>query len=154
METIKLTTIKKEVIVHASQETAFKVFTQKIDAWWPKTHHVGKCPMVESVLEQKTGGRWFSRHEDGSEVENGHVLSWNPYAKVILAWQINGNFQYDPSLISEVEVNFVKEGPKQTRVTLEQRDLDKLGGGSKVIESMDEGWGMILNLYKKVSDEA
>ncbi|MFD2872038.1 SRPBCC family protein [Mucilaginibacter ximonensis] len=154
METINLTTIKKEVLVNASQETAFKVFTGRMDAWWPKTHHVGKCPMVESVLEQKQSGRWFSRHEDGSEVEIGHILKWEPYGQVILAWQIDGNFQYDPALITEVEVNFIAEGPKTTRVVMEHRDLQKLGGGAKVVGDMDNGWGMILNLYKVVADEA
>lgn len=153
METIKLTRIKKEVLVQASQETAFKVFTEKMDAWWPKTHHVGKCPMVESVLEQKPGGRWYSRHEDGSEVNVGHVLTWDPCAQVILAWQIDGNFQYVPELITEVSVDFMPEGPTSTRVVLEHRDLQKLMGGTKVVESMDEGWGMIMNLYKKVADE-
>ncbi|MES2110802.1 MAG: SRPBCC family protein [Bacteroidota bacterium] len=151
---MSLATIKKEVLVSASQETAFIVFTERMDAWWPKTHHVGKCPMVESVLEPKQGGRWFSRHEDKSEQEVGHILCWDPYAKLVLAWQIDGNFKYDPELISEVEVSFIAEGPKQTRVILEQRDLDKLRGGAKVIDSMDEGWGMIINLYKMVTDEA
>jgi len=154
METIKLTTIKKEVVVQASQDTAFKVFTEKMDAWWPKTHHVGKCPMVESVLEQKPGGRWYSRHEDGSEVNVGHILTWDPFRQVILAWQIDGNFQYVPELITEVAVDFIPDGPKTTRVILEHRDLQKLMGGAKVVESMDEGWGMIMNLYKKVTDEA
>lgn len=148
-----LTTIKKEVLVEASQETAFNVFTQKMDAWWPKTHHVGKTPMVESVLEQKDGGRWFSRHEDGSEVNVGYILSWDPYAQVILAWQIDGNFKYDPKLVTEVEVNFIPEG-KRTRVMFEHRDLQKLAGGTKVIADMDNGWGMILNLYKEVTDAA
>lgn len=154
METINLTTIKKEVLVQASQETAFQVFTEKIDAWWPKTHHVGKCPMVESFLEQKPGGRWYSRHEDGSEVNVGHVITWDPYAQVVLAWQIDGNFQYAPELITEVVVNFIPEGATRTRVILEHRDLQKLMGGAKVVESMDEGWGMIMNLYKKVTDAA
>jgi hypothetical protein len=154
MEAINLTTISKTLLVQASQETAFRVFTQHIDQWWPKTHHVGQCPMVESVLEQQQGGRWFSRHEDGSEVEIGKVLTWDPYTQVILAWQINGNFQYVPELITEVEVNFIAEGPKTTRVELAHRDLQKLMGGSKVIGQMDEGWGMILNLYKEVADEA
>ena len=49
--------IKKELIVTAPQDTCFKVFTQKMDAWWPKTHHVGKCPMVEMILEPGEGGR-------------------------------------------------------------------------------------------------
>jgi hypothetical protein len=46
METMSLTTIKKEVFINASQQTAFNVFTQKMDAWWPRTHHVGGAPMV------------------------------------------------------------------------------------------------------------
>ncbi|AYL96483.1 SRPBCC family protein [Mucilaginibacter celer] len=154
METIKLTTIKKEVLVNASQETAFNAFTGKIDLWWPRTHHVGKCPMIELVLEQKQNGRWFSKHEDGSEVNVGYLLAWDPYQALVLAWQIDGNFQYVPELITEVKVNFIAESPTLTRVILEHHDLQKLMGGSKVIESMDQGWGMIINLYKQVADEA
>jgi hypothetical protein len=51
-----------------------------------------------------------------------------------------------------VELNFIPEGPKTTRVTFEHRDLQKLAGGAKVVDSMDEGWGLILHLYKKVAD--
>jgi len=152
MEVTKLNSISKEVLVRASQETAFNVFTKKIDQWWPKTHHVGKCPMVESVLEGKTGGRWYSRHEDGSEVTIGKVLTWDPYCRLILAWQIDGNFKYDPQLETEVIVNFVPEGSGTTRVTLEHRDLQKLAGGAKIVEDMDQGWGMIMDLYKEVTN--
>ncbi|MDB5124854.1 MAG: ATPase [Mucilaginibacter sp.] len=146
--------IKKEVTVEASQETAFNVFTQKMDLWWPKTHHVGKTPLVESVLEPGTNGRWYSKHEDGSEINVGYVLSWNPYGHLVLAWQVNGDFQYDPNLVTEVEIKFIDEGPKKTRVQMEHRDLDKLTGGTKVIEDMDKGWEYIMNLYKEAADEA
>lgn len=140
--------IKKELLIAAGQESCFKVFTQKMDLWWPKTHHVGKCAMVEMVLEQGQGGRWYSKHEDGSEVNVGTVLSWNPYDLLVLNWQIDANFQYDPGITIEIEVQFISEGPKTTRVLMEHKDLDRLGEGGKAIESMDEGWGMILNLYK------
>jgi uncharacterized protein YndB with AHSA1/START domain len=146
--------IKKEVTIEASQETAFNVFTQKIDLWWPKTHHVGKTPLVESVLEPGTNGRWYSKHEDGSEINVGYILSWNPFGRLVLVWQVNGDFQYDPNLITEVEIKFIDEGPKKTRVQMEHRDLDKLTGGTKVIEDMDKGWEYIMNLYKGVADEA
>ena len=149
-----LTTIKKEVLVKASQQTAFNVFTQKMDAWWPRTHHVGSTPMVESVLEQKPGGRWYSRHEDGSEVNVGYISTWDPFGQVVLIWQIDGNFKCDPELVTEVEVNFIPEGPASTRVTLEHRDLQKLAGGAKNVEAMDDGWGMIMELYKGVADES
>ncbi len=154
METVDMKNIFKDLQVDASQQTCFEVFTNKIDLWWPKTHHVGKFPMIETVLEAKPGGRWYSRHEDGSEVNVGFVSAYDPFDKLILIWQVNGNFISDPNLSTEVEINFIKVGPASTRVTLEHRDLDKLTGGTKVIGSMDEGWGMILNLFKKVADEA
>ncbi|MGN6637446.1 MAG: SRPBCC family protein [Mucilaginibacter sp.] len=146
--------IRKEVVVEASQQVAFDVFTQKMDLWWPKTHHIGKTPMVESVLAHGVKGRWYSKHEDGSKVNVGHVLAWDPYGRLILAWQINGEYQYQPDLITEVEVNFIPEGPKTTRVKFEHRNLDRLAGGSKAIAEMDEGWRYIMNLYKRVADEA
>ncbi len=141
--------IKKEFVVETSQENAFKVFTENIDLWWPRSHHIGRSPMVELILEPRLKGRWYSTHEDNSEATVGYVLKWEPYGKIVLAWQINGNFQYDPNLITEVEVNFIPEASQRTKIKFEHRDLDRLVGG-KVIESMDEGWGKILELYKEV----
>jgi hypothetical protein len=151
--TTTIAPIKKEVLVAASQETAFNVFTKNMDSWWPRTHHVGSCPMLEMILEPKPNGRWYTKHEDGSEVDCGHILVWDPFGKVIINWQIDGNFQYVPTLTTEIEVLFIAEGPNQTRVILEHRDLDKLLGGSKVIESMDEGWGQIMNLYLTIAQQ-
>jgi uncharacterized protein YndB with AHSA1/START domain len=143
--------IRKDLLVAASQETAFNVFTQKMGLWWPKSHHVGSCPMNELILEPGLNGRWYSTHEDGSEVNVGHVLVWDPFGRLILNWQINGDFKYDPELTTEVEIQFIPEGPKMTRVKMEHRDLERLGGG-KGIESMDQGWGMIIDLYKNLAE--
>lgn len=151
MNKITIESIKKEILVEASQEKAFKVFTEKMDLWWPRTHHIGSTPMTEVLLDPGVNGRWYSRHEDGSEVTNGYVLEWLPYELVVLIWQINGDFEFDAGLITEVEVQFIPEGPKQTRVKLEHKNLDRLGGG-KAIESMDRGWGHILELYKNLID--
>src|SRR5579863_3364599 len=150
---ITMEPIRKELVVDASQETAFQVFTEKMDLWWPKTHHVGKTPVVESVLEPGVRGRWFTKHVDGSEVNVGYVHVWDPYGRLVLIWQVDGNFQCDPNLMSEVEVVFVVEGPGKTRVKLEHRDLEKLMGGKKVIEDMDAGWGYILGLYVAVTNK-
>src|SRR4051812_22989363 len=126
MNKLTIEAIKKELLVGASQETAFKVFTEKMDIWWPRTHHIGKTPLVESVLERRENGRWYSRHEDGSIENIGYVLTWDPYSLLVLAWQINGDFKFDPELLTEVEVQFIAEGPKQTRVKLAHKNLDKL----------------------------
>lgn len=146
--TMSIESIKKELLVEASQATAFKVFTEKMDLWWPSTHHIGKSPMTEMALEPGLNGRWYSKHEDGSEANVGYVMQWQPHDLLILAWQINGDFQYDPELITEVEVHFIAEGLKTTKIKFEHKNLTRLGG-SKVLESMDEGWGYILDLYKK-----
>lgn len=154
MEAINPMTVNKEVLVEASKETAFTVFTQKIDLWWPREHHIGKSPLVEFVLEGKPGGRWFSRHEDGSEADIGKVLIWDPFEHLTLAWQVNGNFQYDPELVTEVVIHFIPTVSGATRVILEHRNMQRLLGGDKLIAEMDQGWGMTLTLYKRIADEA
>ncbi|MCO5948350.1 SRPBCC family protein [Mucilaginibacter flavidus] len=154
MNNVEIATIKKEVIVEASQATAFKVFSEKMDLWWPRTHHIGKAPMIEMVVESGLNGRWYTGHEDGSEANIGYVLSWDPNSFLGLAWQINSEFQFDPELMTEVEVNFIADGPKKTTVKFEHRNLDRLGSGGKTFESMDEGWGLIINLYKNVTEQA
>jgi hypothetical protein len=57
MQTINLTSIKKEFTVEASQQTAFEIFTQKMDLWWPRTHHIGRSDMTEVIVELQKGGR-------------------------------------------------------------------------------------------------
>ena len=148
MNNLFIAPIKKEILVNTSQETAFRIFTENIDSWWPRTHHVGKTPMTELVLEPGINGRWYSKHEDGSEINVGKVLEWRPSARLVLAWQINGSFQYDPDIVTEVEVNFISTAPGKTKVQFEHKNLHKLGEG-KAVESMDAGWGQILELYKK-----
>ncbi|HEY4289505.1 MAG TPA: SRPBCC family protein [Puia sp.] len=147
MNTATIGSIRKELIVETAQADAFKVFTENMDSWWPRTHHIGKSPMTELLLEPAPNGRWFSRHEDGSEVDIGYVLVWQPHDVLVLAWQINGKFEYDPELVTEVEIQFIASGPRTTLVKLEHKNLGRLGAG-KTVESMDEGWGMILQLYR------
>lgn len=65
--------IKKELTISSSQETAFRVFSQNMDLWWPRSHHVGKTALVKMVLEPRPKGRWYSTHEDGTECEIGFI---------------------------------------------------------------------------------
>jgi hypothetical protein len=39
------------------------------------------------------------------------VLVWNPPHKLVLAWQITAEWQYDPNFLTEVEANFIEKGP-------------------------------------------
>ena len=85
--------VRKEVIVAAPREHVFDVFTRRFDAWWPRSHHIGTCPTFTAILEPRAGGRWYERGTDGSECEWGHVLEWSPPRRVLLAWNLDPDWQ-------------------------------------------------------------
>jgi uncharacterized protein YndB with AHSA1/START domain len=146
--TEQIAAIVKEIIVEAPQERAFRVFTERLDTWWPREHHIGKADMKNAVLECKPGGRWFEQGVDGSECEWGKVLVWEPPSRLVLAWSISAAWVYDPQLVTEVEVRFNSEGPKRTRVEFEHRNLERFGAGAAATrEMMDRGWGSTLQKY-------
>jgi uncharacterized protein YndB with AHSA1/START domain len=142
--------VRKQIVVETTPERAFQVFTEGLDRWWPREHHIGTSPLKRAVLEQRVGGRWYSVSEDGSECEVGKVLTWDPPRRLVLAWQINASWQYDASFVTEVELTFTAQGPKTTRVDLEHRDLERYGiAAEQLRKSIDspEGWGKTLESF-------
>lgn len=146
--------IRKQVVVDATPEKAFKVFTDGVDRWWPREHHIGTSPLKRAIIEPREGGRWYSECQDGTECDTGKVLAWEPPKRVVLAWQITAQWQFDPAFVTEVEVNFISEGPKQTRVTLEHRNLDRYGVMAEQLRAMMDGptaWERTLQLFGAVA---
>ena len=142
--------VRKSITVCAGQDRAFRVFTTRIGAWWPKSHSIGQSPIADVVIEPWEGGRWIERAEDGSECPWGRVLVWDPSRRLVLAWQINGDWQYNPSLITEVELVFTAVGSAETRVDLEHRNLDRFGVAQPAIRAAfesPEGWSGILHSF-------
>jgi uncharacterized protein YndB with AHSA1/START domain len=147
---VSVAPVRKTVRVNADVARAFEVFTAGFARWWPRTYHIGSAPMKEGVLEPRAGGRWYERGEDGSECEWGKVLVWDPPARLVLAWQINTQFKYDPTVISEVDIRFRAESATLTVVELEHRDIDRLGADPEEFRNKVDapsGWGGILDLY-------
>jgi uncharacterized protein YndB with AHSA1/START domain len=153
--TIKPAPVKKSISVAATPERAFAVFTQRFDAWWPRSHSIGEAPLKEAVIEGRVGGRWFGRLENGTDAEWGEVLAWEPPSRVLLAWRIGDNWQYDPDLLTEVEVTFTPEAGGATRVELEHRHLERMGEGGEGMRAAfdsDGGWQGLLKLYAALLD--
>jgi uncharacterized protein YndB with AHSA1/START domain len=139
--------VRKNVVVEASQAKAFAVFSEGIDRWWPREHHSGSSPLKRAVLEARLGGRWYSICEDGTEFEVGKVLAFEPPRRLVLAWQLDANWQYEASFSTEVEVTFTAEGPKRTRVELEHRGMERYGAAvEEVRRSLDAQGGWLLTL--------
>ena len=147
--------VKKTVLVAASQAIAFEVFTARLAAWWPMpSHHIGQAECVDVVVEPRVGGRWFERGSDGSECDWGRVLAWEPPGRVVLAWQLGANWAFDPSLLTEVEVRFVAVDDRQTRVELEHRGLEAFGAQAAQMRDVlgsANGWGGMLDHYAVVA---
>src|SRR5205085_12231002 len=122
-------------------------FTEETTRWWPAEQHIGKTPMTKAIIENKAGGRWYSTHQDGTECDTGTVRVWDPPKRIVLVWQINADWQFDPSLDTEVEVTFTPQGDNQTLVVLEHRDLDRFGAKAGELRTgidSEGGWPLFL----------
>jgi uncharacterized protein YndB with AHSA1/START domain len=143
------------VTVGVPVERAFRVFTRSFNTWWPAQYHIGQAEIAEAVLEPREGGRWYERGVDGSECDWGRVLVWEPPHRLVVTWQINGQWQFDPDPdhASEIEVRFAADGPEQTRVDLEHRFLDRLVDGQALRDGITGGggWGAILEMFAKAA---
>ena len=150
--TIEIAPVRMSVVVDASPPQAFAVFTSGIDRWWPKSHGIGATPITQSVIEPFVGGRWYTQHEDGSDVVLGHVRVWEPAQRLVVSWEVSAEWKPDPrpAFTSEVEVRFTAEAGG-TRVELEHRNFERLGAaaGEKMRKDVDGGWPAILDLYVK-----
>jgi len=151
--TIEIAPVRKSVVVDASPSQAFAVFTAGIDRWWPKSHGIGATPIRESVIEPFVGGRWYTRHEDGSDIVIGHVRVWQPAERLVVSWEVSADWKPDPrpAFTSEVEVRFAADAGGGTRVELEHHNFERLGAasGEKMRKGVDGGWPHLLDLYAK-----
>lgn len=150
----KVEPVTKQIVIEAPQAHVFRVFTDGIDSWWPRQHHIGSSPMAKCIIEPAVGGRWYAVCVDGTECDTGKVLEWNPPSRVVLAWQLTAEWKFDPDFVTEVEVTFTAEGPRTTRVQLEHRNLARFGiTAPQLRQSIDapDGWNLILSLFAAVA---
>jgi uncharacterized protein YndB with AHSA1/START domain len=148
--TITPAPVRADIRVAAQPEHAFKVFTTNTARWWNPNHSIGTSPIKDVVIEPRVGGRFFERGTDHSECDWGKVLVWEPPSRLVLAWQLNGNWKYDPAVVTEVEVRFVPEGDGFTRVSLEHRKLEALGDKAEAVRAAvdsPQGWHGDLTRY-------
>lgn len=151
-----VTPVRKTVTVEAPQEHCFRVFTEAHGTWWPlETHHIGAQPAVTAKIEPRVGGLWFEEARDGTRCRWGRVLEWAPPHRLVLAWEVGADWKHDPNLRTEVEVRFIAEAPRRTRVELEHRNLEAYGeSAAKLREAIDSpgGWGGVLEHFRREAD--
>ena len=158
MTSVADASVKKSIIVNATLEHAFDVFTVGFDSWWPRSHHIGKSPMAKAVIEMRVGGRCYSTQLDGTDCDWGQILEWDPPHRFVLAWQITHEWGYQPDLSksSEVEIRFTAQPGGGTRVDLEHRHFERMGPEGDTMRvgvGGSGGWSGLMELFKAQAEK-
>ena len=144
--------VRQQIVVRASIDQAFDVFTRQFGDFKPREHNMLAAPIAETVFEPRVGGNIYDRGVDGSECRWARVLAFEPPERVVFSWDIGPDWQLvtDLDRTSEVEVRFIAETPDRTRVELEHRNLDRHGPGWEAVRdgvATDQGWPLYLDRY-------
>jgi uncharacterized protein YndB with AHSA1/START domain len=146
------TIVRRQVIVNASIEQAFAVFTDRFGDFKPPEHNLLQVPIAETVFEPRVGGHIYDQGADGRQCRWARILAYDPPTRVVFSWDIGATWQIesDPDNASEVEVTFTAESPTRTRVDLEHRHIDRHGPGWESVRdgiANDQGWPLYLDRY-------
>jgi uncharacterized protein YndB with AHSA1/START domain len=150
--------VRRQVVVEAPADEAFRAFTERFGAFKPPEHNLLAAPIAETVFEPRVGGHIYDRGIDGSECRWARVLVYEPPQRVVFSWDIGPTWQVEEALenTSEVEVQFIAESPQRTRVELEHRNLDRHGPGWESVADgvgHDGGWQLYLARYAALFPE-
>jgi uncharacterized protein YndB with AHSA1/START domain len=140
--------VRQSVLVRSDRQHTFDTFVATIGIWWPvNPFSVGKDRVRDVTFERRPGGRIYETWEDGTEVDWGEVLAWEPPARFVMTWNMT-------SVVTEVELTFAELGPALTRVAVEHRGWERLTDeqlaedcalpGGYTGGAYREGWARIL----------
>ena len=112
--------IRQSVLIRSDAAHKFDTFVRTIGVWWPvQPFSAGKDRVRDVTIEQRTGGRVYETWADGTVVEWGKLLVWDPPARFVMTWA-------ETPVPTEVELSFAALGPAMTRVMVEHRGWEEL----------------------------
>ena len=139
--------IRRTIEVAVPPARAFDLFSTRMHDWWPLGHSISEDPRAAIEMVPEAGGWWGEIGESGSRSQWGKVLAWNPPGRLLLAWQIDADWRYDPELVTELELTFAPIG-MNTLVTLEHRNLERFGeSAERMAEQLRNGWPGVVQAY-------
>lgn len=144
------TAVHQEIVVEVDRQHAFRVFTEQFDAIKPRDYNLLDAEIAETVLEPRVGGAVYDRGTDGSTCRWARVLAYEPSHRLVISWDITADWrpEPDPERCSEVEIRFLADGPSQTRVTVDHRNLERHGDGwAAALPGLNGGWAVMLGNF-------
>jgi hypothetical protein len=149
--------VRQATLVRASAEHTFSTFVTRIGAWWPvQPFSAGKNRVRQVTVEPRQGGRVYETWDDGTEVDWGPVLAWEPPTRFVMTWT-------GTPVPTEVELMFTALGAALTRVAVEHRGWDALTDeqlaedcalpGGYASGAYAQGWATILGCLARAMGE-
>ena len=140
--------IRQATLVRSDVKHTFAVFVREIGTWWPTpTISAGGDRVRAVTVEPRRDGRVYETWEDGTTVDWGQLLDWDPPHGFTMSWLCT-------PAATEVELTFTSLGPALTRVAVEHRGWEALSDaqihedcalpGGYAAGSFAEGWTSIL----------
>jgi uncharacterized protein YndB with AHSA1/START domain len=118
--TLRRPPIRQATTVRSDRAHTFDVFVATIGQWWPlQPYSAGKGRVREVHVERCVDGRVYERWDDGTEVDWGRLLAWDPPERLVMTWTMT-------PAPTEVELTFAALGPALTRVAVEHRGWEAL----------------------------
>ncbi|GAB3598644.1 SRPBCC domain-containing protein [Microbacterium tumbae] len=132
--------LHREVIVNADPGTAFAVFTDRIDRWWPVSElSVFGAEATVAFVD----GTIVETSATGETSPWGRVTRWDPPHRLDFSWHPGR----DESLATAVTVQFLALDEDRTLVTLEHAGWERLAAPAAAREEYGHGWPKVLERY-------
>ena len=142
------TAARAEVVVDATPDEAFRIFTDEIGFWWRQnTRYWNDAERALYIrIEPGVGGRFVEVYDAATDAgfEIGRVTAWDPGERLGLTWTQVG---WPEGVSTEIEVTFEPLG-EQTLVRLEQTGFERVGPGADEFRAgYEAGWAEVLGWF-------
>jgi Activator of Hsp90 ATPase homolog 1-like protein len=140
--------IQKSAYLACAPMQAFVLFTERASDWWPE--NLRHTADAHSVIRMLADGRFWERAADGSEVELGRVVIWEPARRLVLDFYPGTDAEHP----TEVVVLFAEENGG-TRIVVEHspkpESADLWATGAPRFE---RSWSLLLPALQRAAGDA
>lgn len=155
-EPLRRPPIRQATMVRSDAEHTFTVFVREIGTWWPTAMiSAGRERVRDVTVEHRPGGRVYETWHDGTTVDWGRLLVWDPPRRFTMSWMCT-------PAPTEVELTFAALGPALTRVAVEHRGWEALTEaqlredcaqpGGYASGAFATGWTRILAAFARAAE--
>ncbi len=147
----ELLTISTEVAADA--ESAFGMFVDNLNTWWPRDLTWSGDDLQEIGIEARIGGQCYEAKKDGTRLVWGSVLALSRPKLLVIAWQIAPDRTAidNEAIASRVDLRFSDTDDGGSIVLVVHRDFPRHGDGwEKYREDMAgaKGWPLLIERYR------